>query len=155
ALAAGCTFIVKPAHQTPLSALALAELAHQAGIPAGVFNVVVGTDAKAIGEVLTQHVKVAKFSFTGSTAVGKQLLKQCADSVKRVSLELGGNAPFIVFDDADLDAAVQGLMAAKYGNVGQTCVCANRILVQQSVYQAFADKLAIAVTQLNVADGLA
>jgi succinate-semialdehyde dehydrogenase/glutarate-semialdehyde dehydrogenase len=155
ALAAGCTFIVKPAHQTPLSALALAELAHQAGIPAGVFNVVVGTDAKAIGEVLTQHVKVAKFSFTGSTAVGKQLLKQCADSVKRVSMELGGNAPFIVFDDADLDAAVQGLMAAKFRNAGQTCVCANRILVQQSVYQAFADKLAIAVTQLNVADGLA
>jgi succinate-semialdehyde dehydrogenase/glutarate-semialdehyde dehydrogenase len=155
ALAAGCTFIVKPAHQTPLSALALAELAHQAGIPAGVFNVVVGTDAKAIGEVLTQHVKVAKFSFTGSTAVGKQLLKQCADSVKRVSMELGGNAPFIVFDDADLDAAVQGLMAAKFRNAGQTCVCANRILVQQSVYQAFADKLAIAVTQLKVGDGLA
>ena len=155
ALAAGCTFIVKPAHQTPLSALALAELANQAGIPAGVFNVVVGTDAKAIGEVLTQHTKVAKFSFTGSTAVGKQLLKQCADSVKRVSMELGGNAPFIVFDDADLDAAVQGLMAAKFRNAGQTCVCANRILVQQSVYQAFADKLAIAVTQLKVGDGLA
>lgn len=155
ALAAGCTFIVKPAHQTPLSALALAELAQQAGIPAGVFNVVVGTDAKAIGEVLTQHAKVAKFSFTGSTAVGKQLLKQCADGVKRVSMELGGNAPFIVFDDADLDAAVQGLMAAKFRNAGQTCVCANRILVQRSVYQAFADKLAIAVTQLKVGDGFA
>lgn len=155
ALAAGCTFIVKPAHQTPLSALALAELAHQAGIPAGVFNVVVGSDAKAIGEVFTGHAKVAKFSFTGSTAVGKQLAKQCADSVKRVTMELGGNAPFIVFDDADLDAAVQGLMAAKFRNAGQTCVCANRILVQQSVYQAFADKLAIAVTQLKVGDGLA
>ena len=154
ALAAGCTFVVKPAQQTPLSALALAELAHQAGIPAGVFNVVVGTDAKAIGEVLTRHAKVAKFSFTGSTAVGKQLLKQCADGVKRVSMELGGNAPFVVFDDADVDAAVQGLMAAKFRNAGQTCVCANRILVQRSVYQAFADKLAIAMTQLKVADGL-
>jgi len=154
ALAAGCTFVVKPAQQTPLSALALAELAHQAGIPAGVFNVVVGTDAKAIGEVFTQHAKVAKFSFTGSTAVGKQLAKQCADSVKRVTMELGGNAPFIVFDDADLDAAVQGLMAAKFRNAGQTCVCANRILVQRGVYQAFADKLAIAVTQLKVGDGL-
>lgn len=154
ALAAGCTFVVKPAHQTPLSALALAELAHQAGIPAGVFNVVVGIDAKAIGEVFTGHTKVAKFSFTGSTAVGKQLAKQCADSVKRVTMELGGNAPFIVFDDADLDAAVQGLMAAKFRNAGQTCVCANRILVQRGVYQAFADKLAIAVTQLKVGDGL-
>ena len=155
ALAAGCTFVVKPAQQTPLSALALAELAHRAGIPPGVFNVVAGTDAKGIGEVLTRHARVAKFSFTGSTAVGKQLLKQCADGVKRVSMELGGNAPFIVFDDADLDAAVQGLMAAKFRNAGQTCVCANRILVQQSVYQAFADKLAIAITQLKVGDGLA
>lgn len=154
ALAAGCTFVVKPAQQTPLSALALAELADQAGIPPGVFNVVAGTDAKGIGEVLTRHARVAKFSFTGSTAVGKQLLKQCADGVKRVSMELGGNAPFIVFDDADLDAAVQGLMAAKFRNAGQTCVCANRILVQHSVYQAFADKLAIAMTQLKVADGL-
>ncbi|SNY56732.1 succinate semialdehyde dehydrogenase [Arsukibacterium tuosuense] len=155
ALAAGCTFVVKPAHQTPLSALALAELADQAGIPAGVFNVVVGTDAKAIGEVLTRHARVAKFSFTGSTAVGKQLIKQCADGVKRVTMELGGNAPFIVFDDADLDAAVQGLLASKFRNAGQTCVCANRILVQRSVAQAFADKLAIAVTQLKVGDGLA
>ncbi len=155
ALAAGCTFVVKPAHQTPLSALALAELADQAGIPAGVFNVVVGTDAKAIGAVLTQHPKVAKFSFTGSTAVGKQLIKQCADGVKRVTMELGGNAPFIVFDDADLDAAVQGLLASKFRNAGQTCVCANRILVQRGVSQAFTDKLAIAVTQLKVADGFA
>ena len=154
ALAAGCTFVVKPAQQTPLSALALAELAEQAGIPAGVFNVVAGSDAKAIGTVLTQHPKVAKFSFTGSTAVGKQLLKQCADGVKRVTMELGGNAPFIVFDDADLDAAVQGLLASKFRNAGQTCVCANRILVQRGVYQAFADKLAIAVTQLKVGDGL-
>ena len=154
ALAAGCTFVVKPAQQTPLSALALAELAHQAGIPPGVFNVVVGTDAKAIGEVFTGHPKVAKFSFTGSTAVGKQLARQCADSVKRVTMELGGNAPFIVFDDADVDAAVQGLMAAKFRNAGQTCVCANRILVQRSVYQAFADKLAIAITALKVGDGL-
>ena len=155
ALAAGCTFVVKPAQQTPLSALALAELAEQAGIPAGVFNVVAGSDAKAIGAVLTQHPKVAKFSFTGSTAVGKQLLKQCADGVKRVTMELGGNAPFIVFDDADLDAAVQGLLASKFRNAGQTCVCANRILVQRGVYQAFADKLAIAITGLNVGDGLA
>ncbi|MBV2130609.1 NAD-dependent succinate-semialdehyde dehydrogenase [Arsukibacterium indicum] len=154
ALAAGCTFVVKPAHQTPLSALALAELAHQAGIPSGVFNVVVGTDAKAIGDVLTRHPKVAKFSFTGSTAVGKQLIKQCAEGVKRVTMELGGNAPFIVFDDADLDAAVQGLLASKFRNAGQTCVCANRILVQRRVAQAFTDKLAIAITQLKVGDGL-
>ncbi|GAB58950.1 NAD-dependent succinate-semialdehyde dehydrogenase [Rheinheimera nanhaiensis] len=154
ALAAGCSFVVKPAQQTPLSALALAELADQAGIPPGVFNVVVGSDAKAIGAVLTQHPLVAKFSFTGSTAVGKQLLKQCADGVKRVTMELGGNAPFIVFDDADLDAAIQGLLASKFRNAGQTCVCANRILVQRGVYQAFADKLAIAITQLKVGDGL-
>lgn len=154
ALAAGCTFVVKPAQQTPLSALALAELAHQAGIPAGVFNVITGTDAKAIGEVLTQHPKVAKFSFTGSTAVGKQLLKQCAEGVKRVSMELGGNAPFIVFDDADLDAAVNGLLASKFRNAGQTCVCANRILVQRSVYQTFADKLVAQAAKLTVADGL-
>mgnify|MGYP006189472539 FL=1 len=154
ALAAGCSFVVKPAQQTPLSALALAELAQQAGIPQGVFNVVVGTDAKAIGEVLTQHPKVAKFSFTGSTAVGKQLAKQCADSVKRVSLELGGNAPFIVFADADLDAAVEGLMASKFRNAGQTCVCANRILIQDDVYQAFSDKLLAKVAALKVGNGL-
>lgn len=153
ALAAGCTFVVKPAQQTPLSALALAELAHQAGIPAGVFNVVTGTDSRAIGSVLTQHPFVAKFSFTGSTAVGKQLLKQCADGVKRVSMELGGNAPFIVFDDADLDAAVQGLLVSKFRNAGQTCVCANRILVQRTVYQAFVDKLSAVIAQLKVGDG--
>lgn len=154
ALAAGCTFVVKPAHQTPLSALAIAELSQQAGISQGVFNMVVGTDAKAIGKVLTQHPAVAKFSFTGSTPVGKQLAKQCADGVKRVTMELGGNAPFIVFDDADLDAAVQGLLASKFRNAGQTCVCANRILVQRGVYQAFTDKLKVAVSKLNVGDGL-
>lgn len=154
ALAAGCTFVVKPAHQTPLSALALAELSQQAGIPPGVFNVVCGTDAKAIGEVLTQDSRVAKFSFTGSTAVGKVLAKQCADTVKRVSMELGGNAPFIVFDDADLDAAAEGLMASKFRNAGQTCVCANRILVQSSVYDAFIEKFVEKVKLLRIGDGL-
>ena len=154
ALAAGCTFVVKPAHQTPLSALALAELSQQAGIPPGVFNVVCGTDAKAIGEVLTQDPRVAKFSFTGSTAVGKVLAKQCADTVKRVSMELGGNAPFIVFDDADLDAAAEGLMASKFRNAGQTCVCANRILVQSSVYDAFIEKFVEKVKLLRIGDGL-
>jgi succinate-semialdehyde dehydrogenase / glutarate-semialdehyde dehydrogenase len=154
ALSAGCTFVVKPAQQTPLSALAMAELSRQAGIPDGVFNVVVGSDAKAIGKVLTQDAKVAKFSFTGSTAVGKQLAKQCADSVKRVTLELGGNAPFIVFDDADLDAAVKGLMASKFRNAGQTCVCANRILLQRGIYPAFREKLLSAVNALQVGHGL-
>ena len=154
ALAAGCTFVVKPAHQTPLSALALAELSQQAGIPPGVFNVVCGTDAKAIGEVLTQDPRVAKFSFTGSTAVGKVLAKQCADTVKRVSMELGGNAPFIVFDDADLDAAAEGLMASKFRNAGQTCVCANRILVQSSIYDAFIEKFVEKVKMLRIGDGL-
>ena len=153
ALAAGCTFVVKPAAQTPLSALALAALAEQAGIPAGVFNVVVGTDAKAIGKVFTQHPQVAKFTFTGSTAVGKQLAEQCASTVKRVSLELGGNAPFIVFDDADLDAAVAGAVASKYRNAGQTCVCSNRILVQQNVAAEFIEKFTAAVQQLKVGDG--
>ncbi|RUO76313.1 NAD-dependent succinate-semialdehyde dehydrogenase [Pseudidiomarina taiwanensis] len=154
ALAAGCTFVVKPAAQTPLSALALAELAEQAGIPAGVFNVVVGTDSKAIGQVFTQHPQVAKFTFTGSTAVGKQLAEQCASTVKRVSLELGGNAPFIVFDDADLDAAVAGAVASKYRNTGQTCVCSNRILVQQNMAPAFIEKFSAAVQQLKVGNGL-
>ena len=154
ALAAGCTFVVKPAHQTPLSALALAELSQQAGIPPGVFNVVCGTDAKAIGEVFTQDPRVAKFSFTGSTTVGKLLAKQCADTVKRVSMELGGNAPFIVFDDADLDAAADGLMASKFRNAGQTCVCANRILVQSSVYDAFLEKFVEKVKLLRIGDGL-
>ncbi len=153
ALAAGCTFVVKPAQLTPLSALAMAELADRAGIPAGVFNVVVSTDAKAIGKVLTEDPRVAKFSFTGSTNIGKQLAKQCADTVKRVSLELGGNAPFIVFDDADLDAAIDGLMASKFRNAGQTCVCTNRILVQDRVLDAFTEKLQQAIGKLKLGNG--
>ena len=153
ALAAGCTFVCKPAPQTPFSALALAELAQRAGIPDGVFNIVTG-DAERIGGELTRNTLVRKLSFTGSTAVGKKLISQCADTVKKVSMELGGNAPFIVFDDADLDAAVQGAMASKYRNTGQTCVCANRIYVQSGVYEAFAAKLAQAVSTLRVGDGL-
>jgi len=153
ALAAGCTVICKPASQTPFTALALAELAHQAGIPRGVFNVVTGS-ARAIGGVLTGDPRVRKLSFTGSTDIGKQLMAQCAGTLKKVSLELGGNAPFIVFDDADLDAAVDGAIASKYRNTGQTCVCANRLLVQAGVYDAFADKLAAAVGRLAVGDGL-
>lgn len=154
ALAAGCTFVSKPAPQTPFSALALAELATRAGVPAGVFNVVTG-DAEAIGGELTSNSAVRKLSFTGSTAVGKKLIAQCANTVKKVSMELGGNAPFIVFDDADLDAAVQGAMASKYRNTGQTCVCANRFYVQAGVYEDFAARLAKAVTVLRVGDGLA
>jgi len=154
ALAAGCTFIVLPASQSPLSALALAELADQAGIPAGVFNVVVGEDASGMGRVLTQHPDVAKFTFTGSTPVGKLLISQCASTVKRVSMELGGNAPFIVFDDADIDAAVQGALISKYRNAGQTCVCTNRIFVHEKVIQAFTDKLMAEVKNLSVGDGL-
>ncbi|TXR54884.1 NAD-dependent succinate-semialdehyde dehydrogenase [Reinekea thalattae] len=153
ALAAGCTIVIKPSEETPLCALALAELADQAGIPAGVLNVVTGKDSKAIGGVLTGHTAVRKLSFTGSTPVGKLLLSQCAQTVKRTSMELGGNAPFIVFDDADLDAAVDGLLASKYRNAGQTCVCANRILVQDGVYDAFAEKLAERVKQFKTADG--
>ena len=153
ALAAGCTFVCKPAPQTPFSALALAELAQRAGIPDGVFNVVTG-DAEQIGGELTRNPLVRKLSFTGSTAVGKKLIAQCADTLTKVSMELGGNAPFIVFDDADLDAAVQGAMASKYRNTGQTCVCANRIYVQSGVYEAFAAKLAQAVSTLRVGDGL-
>lgn len=153
ALAAGCTFVVRPSELTPLSALALAELAERAGIPAGVFNVVVGVDAPAMGRVLTQHKDVAKVSFTGSTAVGKLLAKQSADSVKKLSLELGGNAPFIVFDDAELDAAVQGAIAAKFRNAGQTCVCANRFFVHQSVETEFTDKLIKAVAALTIGNG--
>ncbi|MGD0191113.1 MAG: NAD-dependent succinate-semialdehyde dehydrogenase [Rhizomicrobium sp.] len=155
ALAAGCTFIIKPAAETPLSALALAELAHRAGIPAGVFNVVTGKKASAIGAELTQNPLVRKFSFTGSTEIGKLLMRQCASTVKKVSLELGGNAPFIVFDDADLDAAADGAMLSKYRNMGQTCVCANRILVQAKVYDAFAAKLAERVAKLKLGDGAA
>ena len=153
ALAAGCTFVCKPAPQTPFSALALAELAVRAGLPAGVFNVVTG-DAEAIGGELTSNPLVRKLSFTGSTAVGKKLIAQCAGTVKKVSMELGGNAPFIVFDDADLDAAVQGAMASKYRNTGQTCVCANRFYVQSGVYEAFAEKLVKAVSTLRVGAGL-
>jgi succinate-semialdehyde dehydrogenase / glutarate-semialdehyde dehydrogenase len=153
ALAAGCTVVVKPAEDTPLCALALAELAQRAGLPPGVLNVVTASRPAAIGEELTRNPKVRKVSFTGSTEVGKLLMRQCADTVKKVSLELGGNAPFIVFDDADLDAAVEGAIASKYRNSGQTCVCANRILVQNSVYGAFAQKLAKASSKLEVGPG--
>jgi succinate-semialdehyde dehydrogenase/glutarate-semialdehyde dehydrogenase len=154
ALSAGCTFVVRPATQTPLSALAMAELAERAGIPAGVFNVVVGDDSRGMGKVLTQHPDVAKFTFTGSTGVGKTLISQCATSVKKVSMELGGNAPFIVFDDADIDAAVQGAMVSKYRNAGQTCVCTNRIFVQQNVLTDFTKKFTAAVDALTIGDGL-
>jgi succinate-semialdehyde dehydrogenase/glutarate-semialdehyde dehydrogenase len=154
ALAAGCTLVLKPATQTPFSALALAELADRAGIPRGVFNVVTGS-AAAIGGEMTANPSVRKVTFTGSTEVGKKLMAQCAGTVKKLSLELGGNAPFIVFDDADLDSAVQGAIASKYRNTGQTCVCANRLLVQSTVYEAFAGKLAAAVGKLRVGDGLA
>jgi len=153
ALAAGCTVVVKPAEDTPLSALALAELAERAGIPTGVFNIVTARHGAAVGGELTSNPTVRKISFTGSTPVGKLLMKQCSDTVKKVSLELGGNAPFIVFDDADLDAAVAGAMASKYRNAGQTCVCANRLLVQDGIYDAFAEKLGQAVAALKVGDG--
>jgi succinate-semialdehyde dehydrogenase/glutarate-semialdehyde dehydrogenase len=154
ALAAGCTFVIKPAIQTPFSALAMAELAQRAGIPAGVFNVVTGVDAPAIGGEFTGNPLVRKVSFTGSTPVGKLLMAQCAGTVKKVALELGGNAPFIVLDDADLDAAVVGAIQSKYRNTGQTCVCANRFIVQAKVYDAFAQKLTAAVQKLRVGDGL-
>ena len=153
ALAAGCTIIVKPAQQTPLSALALAELAQRAGMPAGVFSVLTGS-ARAIGGVLTSSMAVRKLTFTGSTEVGRVLAGQCAPTLKKMSLELGGNAPFIVFDDADLDAAVEGAMASKYRNTGQTCVCANRLLVQDGVYDAFMAKLKTAVLALKVGNGV-
>ena len=154
ALAAGCTFVLRPASQTPLSALALAYLADLAGFPPGVFNVVTSLNANEVGKVFTEHPLVAKFSFTGSTAVGKKLIAQCASTVKRVSMELGGNAPFIVFDDADLDAAVRGAIASKYRNAGQTWVCANRFFIQTGVMDAFVSKLAQAVSQLKVGKGL-
>jgi succinate-semialdehyde dehydrogenase/glutarate-semialdehyde dehydrogenase len=153
ALAAGCTMVCKPATQTPYSALALAELSHRAGIPKGVFNVLTGSST-AIGGEMTSNPKVRKLTFTGSTEVGKKLMAQCAGTVKKLSLELGGNAPFIVFDDADLDAAVQGAIASKYRNTGQTCVCANRLLVQEGVYTDFSRRLAEAVGALRVGDGL-
>ena len=154
ALAAGCTVVCKPAIQTPYSALAMAVIGERAGLPPGVLNIVTGRDAAAIGAEMTGNPKVRKLSFTGSTAVGKKLMAQCADGMKRVSLELGGNAPFIVFDDADLDAAVAGAIASKYRNTGQTCVCANRLFVQDGVYDAFAAKLVEAVRALRVGDGL-
>jgi succinate-semialdehyde dehydrogenase/glutarate-semialdehyde dehydrogenase len=153
ALAAGCTIVIKPASKTPLSALALAVLAEQAGIPAGVLNILTTTHAKETGLVLTESPLVRKFSFTGSTGVGKQLIRQCASTVKKVSMELGGNAPFIVFDDADIDAAVQGAIISKYRNAGQTCVCANRFYVQDAVYDEFIKKFTLAVQALKVGRG--
>lgn len=153
ALAVGCTVVSKPAEQTPLSAIALAVLAEKAGIPAGVFNVILGTDGPAIGQELCFNPKVRKISFTGSTEVGRILMRQCSDQIKKVSLELGGNAPFIVFDDADVDAAVEGALVSKYRNAGQTCVCANRIYVQANIYDVFADKLARKVRELSVGNG--
>jgi succinate-semialdehyde dehydrogenase/glutarate-semialdehyde dehydrogenase len=153
ALAAGCAFIVKAAQETPLSALALAELAEQAGIPAGIFNVIVSKSSRPIGEVLTQDPRIAKFSFTGSTEVGRVLLAQCASTVKKTSMELGGNAPFIVFDDANIDDAVQGALVSKFRNAGQTCVCTNRVFVQSGVYAEFAEKLTTAVNKFAMGDG--
>jgi succinate-semialdehyde dehydrogenase/glutarate-semialdehyde dehydrogenase len=155
ALAAGCTVVAKPATQTPYSALALGVLAGRAGLPPGVLNIVTGRAAAAIGGELTGNPRVRKLSFTGSTAVGKTLMAQCAEGMKRVSMELGGNAPFIVFDDADLDAAVDGAIASKFRNTGQTCICANRLFVHASVYEAFAGKLGDAMAKLRVGDGLA
>jgi succinate-semialdehyde dehydrogenase/glutarate-semialdehyde dehydrogenase len=153
ALAAGCSMVLKPAEGTPLSALALADLAKQAGIPAGVFNVVTSNQAPEVGLELTQNPLVRKVTFTGSTAVGKILMRQSAGTVKKVSMELGGNAPFIVFDDADLDVAIPGLMGSKFRNSGQTCVCANRIYVQSGIYEAFLEKLQTAVEDLKVGSG--
>jgi len=152
ALAAGCTVVCKPANATPLSAYAFVELAHRAGIPPGVINVVTG-ETSAIGAEMTSNPTVRKLTFTGSTPVGKQLMAECAKTVKRTSMELGGNAPFIVFDDADIDAAVAGAMISKYRNAGQTCVCANRFLVQEGCYEAFAEKLAEQVGKLKMGDG--
>jgi succinate-semialdehyde dehydrogenase / glutarate-semialdehyde dehydrogenase len=153
AMAAGCPIVIKPAAETPLSALALAVLAERAGIPKGVFNIVTSKHASRVGKVLTQDPIVKKFSFTGSTEIGKLLMAQCSTTVKKVSLELGGNAPFIVFDDADIDKAVAGAMLSKYRNMGQTCVCANRFYVQDSVYDAFAAKLAKTAAEMTVGDG--
>ena len=153
ALATGCTVVVKPAEQTPLSAIALGVLAERAGMPAGVFNLIIGEDGPAIGRELSDNDKVRKLTFTGSTEVGRILMRQCSDQIKKIGLELGGNAPFIVFDDADIDAAVEGAMISKYRNAGQTCVCANRIYVQAGVYDEFAEKLAAKVRELKVGDG--
>jgi succinate-semialdehyde dehydrogenase/glutarate-semialdehyde dehydrogenase len=153
ALAVGCTMVAKPAPETPLCALALARLAHEAGVPPGVFNVVTTSRAKEAGEALCRSPKVRVLSFTGSTAVGKQLYRQCADTTKKLALELGGNAPLLVFDDADLDKAIEGVMASKFRNAGQTCVCANRIFVQSGIYDAFAARLAQTVANLKVGAG--
>jgi succinate-semialdehyde dehydrogenase/glutarate-semialdehyde dehydrogenase len=153
AIAAGCTVVLKPAAQTPLSALALAYLAKEAGFPGGVINIVTSSNAAEIGKVMTESPLVQKFSFTGSTKVGKMLMQQCASTVKKVSLELGGNAPLIVFDDADVDQAVKGAMASKYRNAGQTCVCANRLYVQEGIYDGFLEKYREAVASLNVGNG--
>ncbi|MDA7963450.1 NAD-dependent succinate-semialdehyde dehydrogenase [Ruegeria sp.] len=155
ALAVGCTFVARPAELTPLSALAMAVLGARAGIPAGVFNVIPSSDSSGVGKELCANPKVAKITFTGSTRVGKILMSQCSDTIKKMSLELGGNAPFIVFDDADVDAAVEGAMIAKFRNNGQTCVCANRIYVQAGVYDAFAAKLAERTRELKLGDGFA
>ncbi len=154
ALAVGCTVVLKPAAETPLSALAIVELGRRAGLPAGVFNVVTGTDAPAIGGEMTSSPIVRKLTFTGSTPIGKLLMKQCADTVKRTSMELGGNAPVIIFDDADLDRAVDGAILAKYRNSGQTCICSNRMLVQAGIYDAFVEKFAAKVSEFRVGDGL-
>ena len=153
ALAAGCTIVIKPATETPLSALSMCELAARAGIPNGVINVVVGDNSSEIGKVLTQHPKISKFTFTGSTKIGKILMQQCATGVKKISLELGGNAPFIVFDDADLDAAVADCMATKFRNCGQTCVCTNRIYVQRGIADEFTAELKAAIEAFKVGDG--
>jgi succinate-semialdehyde dehydrogenase/glutarate-semialdehyde dehydrogenase len=153
AMAAGCPVVIKPASETPLSALALAVLAEEAGVPAGVFNVMTTTDSRGVGKELTESPLVRKFSFTGSTEVGKILIRQCASTVKRVSMELGGNAPFIVFDDADVDSAVKGAVISKYRNAGQTCVCANRVYVQEGVYDEFVEKFTAAVRELKVGRG--
>lgn len=154
AIAAGCTVVLKPASETPLTALALAGFAAEANIPRGVLNVVTTSDNKGVGEELCRNQKVRKLSFTGSTNVGRLLMKQCADNIKRISLELGGNAPFIVFDDADLEDAIKGAMASKYRNTGQTCVCTNRFLVQEGIYDPFVEKLAAATASLKVGNGL-
>jgi succinate-semialdehyde dehydrogenase / glutarate-semialdehyde dehydrogenase len=153
ALAAGCTVVLKPAEDTPLCALALAQLAMEAGLPAGVLNVVPASDAATIGKILTTHPAIKKLSFTGSTEVGKILMEQCASTVKRLSLELGGNAPVIVFDDADIDVAVKGTLASKYRNAGQTCVCANRIFVQRDIYPSFIERYRSAVADLKTGNG--
>jgi succinate-semialdehyde dehydrogenase/glutarate-semialdehyde dehydrogenase len=153
AMAAGCPVVIKPASETPLSALALAVLAEEAGVPAGVFNVITTRDSRGVGKELTESPLVRKFSFTGSTEVGKTLIRQCASTVKKVSMELGGNAPFIVFDDADIDAAVQGAVISKYRNAGQTCVCANRVYVQEGIYDEFVEKFTAAVKNLKVGRG--